>query len=69
MTDFYDQSSDREMADRELSIKMARAKNQPLKFTGSCIYCGEHIERGRYCSAECREDGESEATIRGRQFR
>lgn len=67
--DDFDRASDREMADRELSIAQARAKNQPIKFTGFCIYCNERIERGRYCSAECKEDGESEAAIRARQFR
>lgn len=69
MTDFFDQASEDEGKFRDYSLARQRAKNQPLKFTGCCIYCGEHIDRGRYCSAECREDGESEATIRSRQFR
>lgn len=69
MTDIFDQATEKEERDRDLAIQAARAKNQPIKFTGFCIYCNERIECGRYCSAECREDGEMEATIRGRQFR
>jgi hypothetical protein len=67
--DDFERASDREMADRELSIAQARAKNQPIRYTGRCLYCNEQITVGRYCSAECREDGEMEAVIRGRQFK
>lgn len=67
--DISDQASDREMMDRELSITQARAKNQPIKFTGRCLYCNAEIKTGRYCDSWCKEDGEMEATIRGRQFR
>jgi predicted nucleic acid-binding Zn ribbon protein len=69
MSDDFDRASDREMADRELSIAQARAKNQPLKAVTHCLFCNESILIGRYCSAECREDGEMEATIRGKQYR
>ena len=69
MSDVFDMASDREMADRELSIAQARAKNRPLKFTGRCLYCNESITIGRYCSPECKEDGEMESVIKGRQFR
>lgn len=67
--DDFDRASDREINDRELSIAHARSKNQPLKAITNCLYCNERIRIGRYCSSECREDGEMEATIRGRQFR
>ena len=69
MSDDFDRASDIEMADRELSIAQARAKNQPLKAVTHCLYCNESINIGRYCSSECREDGEIEATIRGKQYR
>ena len=69
MSDDFDRASDREMNDRELSIAQARAKNQPLKAVTHCLFCNEAIAVGRYCSAECREDGEMEAAIRGKQFK
>ena len=65
MTDFYDQSSDREMADRELAIKISRSNNMPLKFTGHCLFCNESLTAGRFCSVECRNDSELEAKIKG----
>ena len=58
MSDIYDQATDQEMMDRDLAIKAARAQNQPMKFTGHCKYCEEHIDRGHFCNAECREDFE-----------
>lgn len=67
--DEFERAPKQEMDHREYSVAQARAKNQPLKFTGRCLYCNEQIEVGRYCSAECKEDGESEAAIRSRQFR
>ena len=67
--DIFDKATEVEEQHRELSIKQARAKNQPLKTVTNCLFCNERIERGRYCSAECREDGEMEAVIKARQFR
>jgi hypothetical protein len=67
--DISDQASDRELFDTELAVKYQREQNKPIKYTGRCLYCNEQITIGRYCSAECREDGESEAAIRARQFR
>ena len=58
MTDIWDQATEQEERHRDLSIQQARAKNQPLKFTGHCLYCNEQITQGRFCSAECREDQE-----------
>lgn len=64
MADEFDRASDREMADRELSIAQARAKNQPLKFTGFCLSCNERLEIGRFCfGGECKEDYEREQRI------
>lgn len=58
MTDLFDQASDIEEQHRDLSIRAARAKNQPIKYTGHCLYCNELLTIGRFCSAECREDQE-----------
>ncbi len=60
MSDIFDMASDREMADRELSIKQARDRNQPIKFTGRCLsdQCNAQIEKGRFCDSWCREDYE-----------
>jgi hypothetical protein len=58
MTDIYDQATDKEMRDRELAIKAARAQNQPIVFTGQCLNCEEVVTKGRFCDAACREDFE-----------
>lgn len=61
MSTLDDQASDREMADRELSIAQARAKNQPIKFTGFCLSCNDRLKAGRFCpGGECKEDWERE---------
>jgi len=66
MSDDFDRASDREIADRELSIAQARAKNQPIKFTGFCLSCNERLEIGRFCSGgECKEDWEREQRMAG----
>ena len=66
MADDFDRASDREMLDRELSIAQARAKNQPIKWTGFCLNCNERLEIGRFCiGGECKEDYEREQRIRG----
>lgn len=58
MSDIFDDASEEEERHRDAAIQSARAKNQPLKFTGHCLYCNEQITQGRFCSAECREDQE-----------
>ena len=68
MADDFDRASDREMADRELSIAQARAKNQPLKFTGFCLYCNERITIGRFCNKDiedCSDRWHFEQKMRG----
>lgn len=65
MSDDFERASDREMAERELNIAHARAKNQPIKFSGRCLSCNAEIEVGRFCpGGECREDYEQELRIR-----
>jgi hypothetical protein len=58
MTDIFDRASEKEERDRDLAIRAARAKNQPLKITGFCLFCNEALSDRRFCSAECREDYE-----------
>lgn len=65
MTDLFDLASDRELADRELLISLARAKNKVIKFTGKCLYCNEEINAGRFCpGGECKEDHEREQKMK-----
>ena len=68
MTDIYDQATDKEERDRDLAIQAARAKNQPLKFTGRCLYCNEEITIGRFCNKDiedCADQWEFEQKMRG----
>lgn len=60
MSDIYDQATDQEMMIRELAIKSVRSRNIPFRFTGHCLHCSEHIDQGRFCNSECREDHEKE---------
>jgi len=59
MSDLFDDASDLEALHRDLAIKAVRAQ-QPLKFSGHCLYCNKTIAQGRFCSADCREDYEME---------
>lgn len=64
--DIYDMATEREEKHRELSIAQARAKNQPIKFTGRCLYCNEQVKAGRFCPQEdCGEQWEFEQKMRG----
>jgi hypothetical protein len=68
MTDLFDQASDMEQLEREHAI--AKARQRKSQYTGRCLYCNDVVEHPkRYCSPECRESGELEASIRGKQFR
>jgi hypothetical protein len=58
VADFFDQASDREMADRDLAIKNRLAN--PVKCNilakGFCLYCGddfEHNSQKLYCDGIC----------------
>ena len=62
--DFYDQASEKEERDRDLAIRAARAKNQPITFTGRCLCCNAQIEVGRFCDSWCREDFELEQKMK-----
>jgi hypothetical protein len=50
-----------------LQLALANRPNPTMRFTGSCYYCEEKIEKGHFCSHECRED--SEKIIRANLYR
>lgn len=50
-----------EAAAREQQLIEVALANRPLPqmtYTGECHYCEEPIDKGRFCSAECRIDHE-----------
>jgi hypothetical protein len=62
--DIWDQATEQEEQHRNLSIKQARAKNQPIAFSGRCLSCNAEIETGRFCpGGECKEQYELEQKI------
>lgn len=63
MSDIFDNASDTEEMHRNYAIKAVRSRNAP-KFSGHCLFCNEVINIGAYCSADCREDGETEARLK-----
>lgn len=68
MSDLFDHASDIEQMERDLAI--SRARQRKSQYTGRCLYCNDDVEHPkRYCSPECREGGELEVSIRGKQFR
>lgn len=61
MTDVFDQATEKEERDRDLAIRAARSKNQPIKYTGHCLYCNAELVIGRFCPQEdCGEQWEYE---------
>jgi predicted nucleic acid-binding Zn ribbon protein len=63
MSDIFDKASDLEALHRELAINEIREKKKD-PYSGYCLCCNEHIQQGRFCSAECREDWEMEQKIK-----
>ena len=65
MSDIFDNAQELEQYQRDLAIKEARSRNQPMKFTGRCLSCNSEIEKiGRFCDAECREQFELEQKVK-----
>ena len=62
MSDIFDDASDTEQLHREMAIQEIRSKKRH-PYTGHCLCCNELIPKGRFCSAECREDWELEQKI------
>jgi hypothetical protein len=50
-----DKATEREEQDRSLTLKHRKPQ---LPFIGACHNCSEPIDRGSFCSPECREDAE-----------
>jgi len=63
MSDIFDDASDTEQLHREMAIQEIRSKKRH-PYTGHCLCCNELIPKGRFCSAECREDWELEQKIK-----
>ncbi len=57
MTDIFEQASDRELLERELSIQFSRKANS-IPATGFCLFCGEllTVPSRRFCDSFCRDD-------------
>lgn len=53
--DQLDQAS--ELEHQQLQVAMAN-RPRPKPYTGKCYNCGDTIDKGHYCDAECREDAE-----------
>ena len=65
MTTLDDQASDQEEKHRKYSIAEVRARNQPIKYRGRCLFCNAQVELERWCpGGECKEDWEQEQRIR-----
>lgn len=67
MADIFDQASDREMADREASIKEAlrKVKAATLSATGQCHNCLEPLPSGGlFCDRDCSADHEQRMRLR-----
>jgi len=55
MTDIYDMATEREEFDR----KVAHQNKKPeLPHIGKCHWCGELLQHGVFCDADCRTDYE-----------
>lgn len=63
--DDFDRASEREMQHRELSIRQAMAKNQPLSCSGRCLFCNTEIDAGKFCDEDCNKDWHFEQKMRG----
>ncbi|MBS0895604.1 hypothetical protein JK211_16555 [Tatumella sp. JGM130] len=55
--DPLDQAS--ELEHQQLQVAMAN-RPRPKPFTGKCYNCGDMIDKGHYCDADCREDAEKQ---------
>ena len=63
--DIFEEASELEDKHRNLAIKAQRAMNKKMPFTGFCLFCGEPIKIGRFCSGgECKEDHEREQKMK-----
>lgn len=56
MCDIADDASDLEMLNVEIAL--ANRPKTAIEFIGKCHYCEEPIDKGYFCSDECRTDHE-----------
>ncbi|WP_037427203.1 hypothetical protein [Shewanella sp. POL2] len=56
------------LADLQLQVAMAGRKRPVMRpFTGCCYWCCEPVESPRiFCDADCRDDFERDAALKGR---
>lgn len=50
-----------EAAEREqqlIAVALANRSKPSMTYTGECHWCSEPIDKGHFCSDECREDHE-----------
>ena len=66
MSDIVDDAA--EAIEQMVEVALANRPKTVIEFTGKCHYCEETIDKGRYCTVECRDDGEKieRAKLRGR---
>ncbi|MEI2684258.1 hypothetical protein [Erwinia aphidicola] len=41
-----------------IEVALANRKTPDITFSGNCHYCEDEIEKGCFCSSECRSDYE-----------
>lgn len=41
-----------------IDLALANRNKPKMQFTGECHYCEEKVDKGHFCSHECREDSE-----------
>ena len=63
--DCIDIANDNEETLVQKEITRIRAQGQELIRTGECRNCGIKIEKGLFCSLECRDDYEHYLKVRG----
>ena len=54
--DFLDEAAEREQ--QLIEIALANRSKPSMVYTGECHYCEEPIDKGHFCSDECRTDHE-----------
>lgn len=53
--DFADNAAELSELDNQIAINN---RQPPTPFTGFCLNCDEHIDRGQFCGFDCRHDYE-----------
>jgi len=56
MADIADIAS--EITEQNIEMSLQQRPLPQMTYTGECHYCEESIDKGHFCSHECREDSE-----------